>query len=488
MRLPTRLYTAEQSRTLDRRAIQQGIPGYELMCRAGTAAYRALRLRWPGAHRVAVICGTGNNGGDGFVIARLLHEAGLQVDVFLHGDGQRIGGDAATARDAWKDAGGRVQPADRASFDTYELLVDGLFGTGLQRDLGGATASLVERINDSPAPTLAIDMPSGIASDTGAVMGVGVRAELTVTFIGLKRGLFTAGGPEHAGCVAFADLDASSEVAEGVPDYVERVSCCPRLGEADRTRSLGAHKGTFGHVLVLGGDYGMSGAVRLAGLAALRAGAGLVSVATRAAHTAAGPPELMQHGVESAEQLQPLLQRAGCVAVGPGLGQSVWADELLAAAMDSGKPLVIDADALNLLAVAQRKCNMAILTPHPGEAARLLNCSTGDIQQDRFTAVRSVLTTYGAEAVVLKGNGTLVADAARTALIDRGTPALATGGSGDVLTGTVAAFVARGTGFMQGAVCAACVHAEAGERAAAGRLRGVTAGDVAEAIAQCLPH
>jgi NAD(P)H-hydrate epimerase len=481
------LYTAEQTRTLDRRAIQQGIPGYELMCRAGEAAYRALRLRWPGSHRVAVICGTGNNGGDGFVIARLLHQAGVQVDVFLHGDAQRIGGDAATARDAWEDAGGRIQSAEQASFDAYELLVDGLFGTGLQRDLSGATAALVGRINHSPAPTLAIDMPSGIASDTGAVMGAGVRAELTVTFIGLKRGLFTADGPEHAGCVAFADLDVPCE-ADGVPGYVERVSGCPRLDEADRTQLLGAHKGTFGHVLVLGGDYGMSGAVRLAGLAALRAGAGLVSVATRAAHTAAGPPELMQHGVDSAAQLQPLLQRASCVAVGPGLGQSAWAKELLAAALDSGKPLVIDADGLNLLAAARRNCKHAVLTPHVGEAARLLDCSAGDIQRDRFAAVNRLLTTYGAEAVVLKGNGTLVADEARTALIDRGTPALATGGSGDVLTGTVAAFLARGAGFMHGALCAACVHAVAGEHAAAGRLRGVIAGDVAEAIAQCLAH
>jgi NAD(P)H-hydrate epimerase len=196
----------------------------------------------------------------------------------------------------------------------------------------------------------------------------------------------------------------------------------------------------------------------------------------------------MQHGVDSAEQLQPLLQRASCIAVGPGLGQSAWANELLVAAMDSGKPLVVDADGLNLLAATRRKCANAVLTPHAGEAARLLACRAGDIQRDRFAAVNGLLTTYDAQAVVLKGNGTLVADKVRAVLIDRGTPALATGGSGDVLTGTVAAFLARGAGFMHGAVCAACVHAVAGERAAAGRPRGVTAGDVAEAIAQCLPH
>ncbi|MDH3451627.1 MAG: NAD(P)H-hydrate dehydratase [Gammaproteobacteria bacterium] len=487
MRLPTRLYTAEQTRTLDQRAIAHGIPGYQLMSRAGTAAYRVLRLRWPGASRAGVVCGTGNNGGDGFVIARLLREAGVQTELFLHGEAQRIRGDAATARTAWEDAGGRTLSADSASLDDCDLLVDALFGTGLHRDLLGATAALVDRINASPARKLAVDIPSGIASDTGAVMGVAVRADLTVTFIGLKRGLFTADGPEHAGCVAFADLGVPPEVFTGVDDYVERVAQCPQLAQTARARWLGAHKGTFGHVLVLGGDYGMSGAVRLAGLAALRAGAGLVSVATRAAHAAAGPPELMLHGVESAEQLAPLLQRASSIAVGPGLGQSAWAVELLAAALDCNKPLVIDADALNLLAAERRPCQAAVLTPHPGEAARLLGCRAREIQRDRFSAVRNLLARYDAGAVVLKGNGTLVADASRIALLDRGTPALATGGSGDVLTGTVAAFLARGTGLMQAALCGACVHAVAGERVAAGRLRGVTAGDVADTIAQCLP-
>lgn len=487
MRLPTRLYTAEQTRALDRGAIQHGIPGYELMCRAGMAACRVLRLRWPGARRVAVVCGTGNNGGDGFVIARLLGGAGVRCEVFLHGEERRIGGDAAIACAAWKNAGGEVHSAAEASFDDCDVLVDALFGTGLQRDLQGATAVLVERINASPAPTLAVDVPSGIASDSGAIMGIGVRAELTVTFIGLKRGLFTAEGPAYSGCLAFADLDVPGEVFGGVSDYVERVSECPQLAGSDRARLVAAHKGTFGHVLVLGGDYGMSGAVRLAGLAALRAGAGLVSVATRASHATGGPPELMQHGVESAGQLQPLLERANCVAVGPGLGQSAWASELLAAALDCGKPLVLDADALNLLSVAPRSCDGAVLTPHAGEAARLLNCSTGEIQQDRFAAIHSLRAAYNAAAVVLKGNGTLVADSARTVLVDRGTPALATGGSGDVLTGTVAAFLARGAGFMHGSVCAVCVHASAGERVAAGRLRGVLAGDVAEAIAHCLP-
>ncbi len=483
MRLPERLYTAEQTRATDRRAIASGIPGYTLMCRAGAAACRALRLRWPGARKVGVCCGTGNNGGDGLVIARLLRQAGVAVDVLMHGDPQRLAGEAAQARADWQACGGGLGNADEASLDGYDLLVDALLGTGLERDLREATAALVQRINASPAPKLAVDVPSGLASDTGAVMGAAVRADLTVTFIALKRGLFTARGPEHAGCLAFAGLDVPPALLADESGFVERVSDCPQLDPGDGTRLRGAHKGTFGHVLVVGGDHGMTGAARLAGLAALRAGAGLVSVATRAGHAAAGPPELMEHGIGSAAELQPLLGRASCVAVGPGLGQSAWARELLAAAFASGKPLVVDADALNLLATERQDCGNAVLTPHAGEAARLLGCGAGVVQNDRFRAVRQLQTAYRAGAVVLKGNGTLVADAHRIVLIDRGTPALATGGSGDVLTGVTAACVARGAGLMQAATTAAITHAAAGEHAAAGRLRGVTASDLVAAIA-----
>ncbi len=485
MLLPAKLHDTAGCREIDRLAIAGGIPGYELMCRAGASARCAAGLRWPAPRRAAVFCGTGNNGGDGFVVARLLRRDGVDVTVGLQGAREKISGDALLALRAWEAVGGAIFPAAQVGLSGCELVVDALLGTGLQRAPGGALADLIVRLNASRLPTLALDVPTGLDSDTGHTPGVCVRADLTVTFIGLKRGLLTGAAPEFTGTLAFDDLGVAPQVSGRVAPCAERIDPAPPFAWGGPPS---AHKGRFGHVLVIGGGPGMRGAPQLAGLAALRAGAGLVSIATHPEHTGAGGPlETMLHGVADPAGLAPLLERSSVLAVGPGLGRSAWAAGLLAAALDSGRPVVIDADALNLLAARHRRVPNAILTPHPGEAGRLLGTTIAEVQANRFAALARILERFSPAATILKGNGTLIGAGERVALIDRGTPALASGGTGDVLTGVVAALWARCDDPCQAAVAGAWLHAAAGEGAARGRTRGLLAGDLLEWIGRCQP-
>jgi hydroxyethylthiazole kinase-like uncharacterized protein yjeF len=475
------LYSAEQVRELDRTAIEEaGIPGYTLMSRAGAAAWDALRRDWPAARRIVVVCGTGNNGGDGYVLARLALEAQCRVTVLQAGDAARIGGDALTARAAYRAAGGEVRSGDPACLTEAEVIVDALFGTGLARALEGDWLAMVEAVNRTGVPVLAIDIPSGLHADTGAVLGAAVTARRTVTFIGRKQGLYTGQAAGYAGEITFSDLGVPASVYPHLPPSACLLMAAP-LGALAAPRPRTAHKGANGHVLVIGGDHGMPGAVRLAGEAALRTGAGLVSLATRAGHAAAiaaACPELMSHGVDGIRELSPLLARATVVAVGPGLGRSRWAQSLLAAALDSSLPLIVDADALNLLSREPLRRNDWVLTPHPGEAGRLLHQETGAVQEDRYAAVRALAETYGGVAV-LKGAGTLVYHAgAPVAVCTAGNPGMATGGMGDVLSGVIAGLVAQGLAPPQAAMAGVCLHARAGDRAAGHGERGMTARDV----------
>lgn len=482
------LYTAAQIRALDRCAIEtHGISGYELMCRAGRALFEQLRARWPDARRVLVLCGAGQNAGDGYVVARLLREAEFAVRVVRLTDPAALKGDARTAADAWRDAGGEAEPfAGRLPVEA-ELLVDALLGTGLNRPLEGDWRVAVEAINGAGLPVLAVDVPSGLDADRGVVMGAAVEADCTLTFIGRKRGLYTAAGLQHSGAVVFDDLDVPAGIYTAVPAETVLMAAAP-LGCLARPRRRDAHKGDCGHVLVIGGDSGMGGAVRLAAEAAARSGAGLVSVATRAAHAAtisAARPELMCHGVETAAALGPLIARADVAVVGPGLGRGRWAQALLARLLDTRLPLVVDADALNLLAREPQPRGDWVITPHPGEAARLLGYDSRGVQADRFAAVRELARRYGAVAV-LKGAGTLVADPAADtpiAVCARGNPGMASGGMGDALGGVIGALIAQGLAPLAAAGAGVWVHAGAADRAAAGLgERGLLAGDLMEQL------
>ena len=482
MELPRNLYSAAQAREFDRRAIDQhGIPAGELMRRAGQAAYRLLRVRYPRARDVTVVCGPGNNGGDGYVVARLAREAGLSVRVLALGERGALKGEARVAHDACV-AGGIEPEAFTTGLHGADLIIDAIFGTGLEREVTGQWRTAIEAINAAGRPVIALDIPSGLHADTGRVLGAGVRAAATISFIGLKVGMLTGAGREHCGEIYVDDLALPAAVYEGL------VPAAQRIVAADLMRLLpprprDAHKGAGGHVLVVGGGRGMPGAARMAGEAAYRSGAGLVTIATHPAHAAVlniGCPELIVQGVEGKQALGILLAQADCVAVGPGLGQGDWGQQALAAALESARPLVVDADALNLLARDPGHREDWVLTPHPGEAARLIGtASTADVQGDRLTAVRAISARYGGTCV-LKGSGTLVAThrEAELYLCDRGNPGMASGGVGDVLTGIIAALIAQGLTPPDAARLGVWLHATAGDAAAREGERGLLASDL----------
>jgi NAD(P)H-hydrate epimerase len=478
--LPANIYSVAAVRETDRAAIEDhGVPGYTLMTRAAAAAVREARERFPDARRWQIICGAGNNGGDGYVMARLAAHEGIVVSVLTLVDVDKLTGDAATAWGDFAAEGGVVMPWAGDLDDQADLLVDGILGSGLEREVGGEFADAVAKINAHPAPVLALDIPTGIHGDTGKVLGIAVRAAMTVTFVGLKSGLFLGDAPAHCGAIRFADLEIPESCRDGIaPAY--RCVDDMQLAAALKPRARGAHKGDFGHVLVIGGGQGMPGAVRLAGEATLRTGAGRVSIATHPSHAAilvATRPELMSHGVASVADLEPLLERADVIAFGPGLGQSAWAQALYERVVESTLPAVWDADALNLLAKNPNKAPSRVITPHPGEAARLLNANTADIQADRPVALASLAEKFGG-TVVLKGSGSLVATDLTPILCSSGNPGMAAPGMGDVLTGIIAGLLAQGLNMTDAAAIGVEVHARAGDRAALGGERGMMASDL----------
>lgn len=474
--LPRPLYTAAQTRELDRRAIASGINGYALMTRAGQAAFHLLRERWPTAARIVVLAGPGNNGGDGYVLARLAWNQHLDVHVLTVGNHDPLTGEAAeAASDATR---ARVPEKSWAGvLPDADVYVDALFGTGLNKPPAGDFAAAIAALNRSGKPVLALDLPSGVQADTGAELGEAVHADATISFIGLKAGLLTGRGPAFTGELFFSDLAVPASVYEGTVPVARRLVATDL--EQLPARARDAHKGSHGHVLVVGGDHGMAGAVALTAEAALRSGAGLVSVATRPEHTAmltTRRPELMCRGVSTAADLKPLLARADVVVLGPGLGQAEWGSALFGAVLDCRLPLVVDADALNLLATQPEVRDSWTLTPHPGEAARLLGITTAAVQADRFAALRELQKRYGG-SVVLKGAGSLVADADGTALCPYGNPGMGTAGMGDVLAGVIAALQAQH--LPRPAAHGVLLHALAGDAAArAGGERGLVASDL----------
>lgn len=479
MTLP--LYAAAAVRHLEADlACAHGLTPARLMQRAGQALHRHVRACWPEARRVLIVAGAGNNGGDGYLLASLLRAEGCEVRVLTLADPRAE--PAIAAANDWHQCGGEtLRWADSLPQPAADLIVDALFGIGLQRPLEGTAASLVEAINVAGIPVLAVDLPSGIDADTGAVAGVAVKASRTLSLLARKVGLYTGAAADHVGLLDFDDLS--------VPESSNRDAIADgSLQEAGDLagwlppRRRGAHKGDHGHVLVVGGDYGMAGAPRIAASAALRAGAGFGSIATRDAHVAqigAAWPELMIHGVDDVDALSVSMQRADVLAIGPGLGQGDWGRAVLARAMTGNYRRVFDADALNLIAQAPAALPAgSVITPHPGEAARLLGTTVADIARNRFAAVRALADRYQAVAV-LKGAGTLIDDGERCLVCPFGNPGMASAGMGDALTGVIAAMLGQGLSPFDAAAAGVLAHALAGDAAARdGGERGLLVSDL----------
>ncbi|PVZ58585.1 bifunctional ADP-dependent NAD(P)H-hydrate dehydratase/NAD(P)H-hydrate epimerase [Pseudomonas sp. B1(2018)] len=484
--LPDALYSAAQVRALDASLIAAGTPGFELMQRAARATWRALVRHWPTANELTVLTGHGNNAGDGYLVAVLAQRAGWSVRVLAVADPQRLQGDAALAHAEAVSENVLIEPWT-AQFGLRGVVLDALLGTGLSGEVREPYASAITAINLSGLPVAAVDIPSGLCADTGRILGVAVQADLTVTFIGLKLGLFTGEAADVVGELLFNDLHADPRLIESAAFTARRLTAANLPRPA--ARAPASHKGRFGHVLLIGGDRGLGGAILLSAQSALRSGAGMVSVATRSEHVAAALariPEAMVLGTSSANQLMDLLQKVSVLVVGPGLGQAGWGRSLLSAAANAALPQVWDADALNLLAEERvslpRGC---VITPHPGEAARLLGMSTAQVQADRPAAAHALSKKYSA-VVVLKGAGSLVAcPDGRLAVCHQGHPAMATAGLGDVLAGVLGALLAQGMEPFDAACLAVWLHANAGEQQ--GKFgRGLAASDLIPVIRQLL--
>lgn len=487
----TPIYLTEEIRRIE--ALAAALPDRpQLMERAGLAAAELAReIAANSGKPVLVLAGPGNNGGDAFVIARHLKQWWFNVNVVFTGEEQKLSADAGAALRAWRDAGGGIVTGIPQQQD-WSLIVDGLFGIGLQRDIGGSHAEMVAAVNCMAAPILAVDVPSGLESDTGRNLGCAVRARHTVTFIGLKPGLLTNNGPDHCGEIHLRTLGLDAPAL-----LPPRGAVIGRelLHSVLRPRRRNSHKGDFGSVGILGGAHGMVGAALLAGRAALKLGAGRVYVgliADGASRVDAGQPELMLRTADEVMKLDQL----NCLAVGPGLGQSPDAAYYLQLALQSTLPLVIDADGLNLIArdselgsaLGRRDAAPTVLTPHPAEAARLLSCATRDVQHDRLAAARAIASRFNSH-VVLKGAGSVCACADQTwAINTSGNPGMASAGHGDVLTGIVAALLAQGTDARNALLAGVYLHGAAADalvEEGTGPV-GLNAGEVIDAARRLL--
>jgi NAD(P)H-hydrate epimerase len=494
------LLDAATMRAVDRWAIDdQGVPGLELMERAGAGVARAVEQLAPDG-RVAVVCGRGNNGGDGFVAARLLHEAGRGVDVVVAGDQETIAGDARVNLERLPGEGALSLKAGQEAIAHSSVVVDALLGTGFSGAARDAVAEAIALINESRSPVVGVDVPSGVDASNGEVRGASVRASVTVTFHAAKPGLWIRPGKAHAGEVRVIDIG----IPRGAPEDSDIGLIKPTvLGELPR-REGDSTKFSSGHVVVAGGSRGLTGAVRMAARASMRAGAGYVTGCVPASQqtliASAETPELMTRGLPddgegfTPDAVAPALeaaQRGGALALGPGLGRRKGAVQFARAlARQTTLPMVLDADGLNAHAGRLRELALregpTVLTPHAGELARLLELDSEQVDEQRLVRAREA--AQDADAVVLlKGDDTLIAAAdGRVAVSPGASPALATAGTGDVLTGVIAALLAQELDAFTAACAGAWLHACAGRAAA--RTIGSTEGVIATDVIAALPR
>jgi NAD(P)H-hydrate epimerase len=464
--LTQKLYRTDQVRMHEQAAAKTlGIDMFSLMQRAGACVYQHCVTLFPNVDNYLVVVGSGNNAGDGYVAALSAHNAGKNVRLCAVQTNKEAAGDVKRAQLDWLACGGKVEALTKAFVDKADIIIDGLLGTGISGAVRPDFAQAITLLNNSNKPVVSIDVPSGLDANTGAALGKYILASATVTFVGIKRGLTTSTGIEACGQLIFEDLGigkafASIAKSDASALDLKHLKCLAPL-------SVNSHKGSHGRLLCVGGNEGMSGAIRMTSEAALRAGAGLVKVFTHQnsiVQISTGRPELMV--VSSG--LKEMLEWASCIVIGPGLGQDEWGKQAFDAVMlhcqHTSKPIVIDADALNLAALDTEFIALrdSIITPHVGEAARLLNVSIAEVEANRFDFARRCSTRYRATCV-LKGAGSIVDNQRHAWVCRHGNPGMATGGMGDVLAGILGSLMAQGLSKDMACLYGVSIHAKAGD-------------------------
>jgi hydroxyethylthiazole kinase-like uncharacterized protein yjeF len=437
-----------------------------LMQRSALAAFKAVERFYPKAKRIIVVCGGGKNAADGYVFARYAQAAGIDVALY-----------PVIAIENLKDPirhialisiseGIPILSSEDFELLRCDLLVDAMFGIGLQNEVSEPFLSIIEQINCSNIPVLSLDVPSGLAADSGMVQGIAIKANLTVTMIAAKLGFYMNAGPDYVGRVIVNNLELTDLLDDVICESAMVKTITYKVDLPKKPRNC--HKGDFGHVLIIGGNLGMPGAPMLASIAALTVGAGKVSLVTRdiyASGMVSNHPEIMVHGIENSADLLELFSNISVVLIGPGLGEDSWASQMLSAALELAKPMVVDASALRLLAKEPIWYSDWVLTPHPGEAAALLNIARDDVNNNRFGSINKIITEYGG-VTVLKGLGSLVADESQVYLATAGNPSMATAGMGDALSGIIAGLIANGFNLIDAANTGVMLHARAADFAA----------------------
>ncbi|MGB0223480.1 MAG: NAD(P)H-hydrate dehydratase [Marinobacterium sp.] len=476
------LFTAAQCKVIDRLAIESmPIPGYQLMCRAARSAQHWITRLYPKASSFNLVCGAGNNGGDGLALAKLLFKSGHVVTITLASTDfeVQLSGEAL---EAWNDLPDDLpkRPFDPAVNDESDLIVDALLGIGLNGEVRSDSAAVIHWINRQQRPVFSLDIPSGLSADTGSVLGSAVKADATLTFIAPKQGMFINQARDYVGRVM---VDSLGVPAELFPESQSQLISEPLSQMAPLNRA--AHKGSQGSLVVIGGDFGFGGAPMLSSEAALRTGAGRVTLLTNSESAVTAmlsrTPEVMVRLASDIAAFESMIQSMDAIAIGPGLGQSDWALSCLERVNSLDKPTVVDADALNL--IAQNKVGFhphAVFTPHPGEAARLLGCSIAEVQSDPVGSAFALQSQLGG-VIVLKGAGSIVCNGHKAFICNLGNPGMATAGMGDLLSGIIATFLAQGYSLLDSAQIGVWLHAKAGDMASAEGERGLIATDL-------LPH
>ncbi len=477
--LPKALYSAQAVREMDRIAIEDhNIDGFELMTKAARFSFHSLIKQWPDTQNLIILCGSGNNAGDGYIVAALAKKRSWNVNVFFASSPEKLTG---AALQAYQECIRSKVNCESFNLDRFDklcksrnlVIVDALLGTGLNSDVKGIYADMIGAANLVNIPKMAIDIPSGLSANTGQVLGVALEADLTASFIGLKLGLFTGSGRQYSGKIVFSQLDLEDNFFEHI-EAAANILDLDILLRALPMRQRNAHKGSCGHTMIIGGDIAYGGAVILAAMASTRMGSGLTTVLTQEAHRSAlltSIPEAMVFCSQSMQDIEQILTKANVIIIGPGLGKSAWSEKLLLAAINSGKPLVIDADALNILSnqflsaseFELFKLNNHVFTPHPGEAARMLQLSSEEVQFDRLNTVKALQNKWGG-SILLKGSGSLICSKDnKLTLCPYGNPGMASGGMGDVLSGLVGGLIAQGLQQDYALQLAVCLHAKAAD-------------------------